>query len=77
MTLGGTDMAMAQATWDDCPGIKNDGRTAHFMRDGCTSCAPFWERIPRCPHCGKKLLKVGRTKCKGCKQFVMVGEDVR
>lgn len=62
---------LARAVWVDCPGLR-EGKEAHFMRDHCWSCAPFWERLPICPHCRRKLLKYGRTKCKGCNTFVMV-----
>jgi predicted amidophosphoribosyltransferase len=63
---------MENAHWVECPGVRNEGREAHMMRDYCTSCAPFWATIPLCPHCGMKLEKVGKTKCKGCGRFVKV-----
>lgn len=65
---------MAKAIWQTCPGILNDGRQAHAMRDGCWSCAPFWEQYPACPHCQAKLGKWGKTKCGKCKQFVLVAD---
>lgn len=68
-------MPMKTAVWKDCPGIRNEGRTAHYMRDHCWSCAPFWERFPSCPHCGGKLMREGRTRCKGCQAFVKVDPD--
>lgn len=67
---------MKEAIWVDCPGMQ-EGRYAHSMRDHCSSCAPFWERVPTCPDCKRKLLKRGRTKCKHCKVFVMVGNDTK
>mgnify|MGYP001603292437 CR=1 FL=1 len=66
---------MDTARWDDCPGVKSDGKVGHMMRDGCWSCAPYWERVPYCPHCGARIRKVsrtGRVKCEGCKAFVLV-----
>jgi hypothetical protein len=63
---------MKEALWTDCAGIKNDGRHAHSLRDHCTTCAPFWERVPQCPHCHKKLFKMGKTKCRSCGKFVRV-----
>lgn len=66
-------MAMQEANWITCPGITNDGLRAHSMRDNCGTCAPFWEKIPMCPHCGGKLMKRGKTKCKKCAKFVNVG----
>lgn len=68
-------MAMLAAIWIDCPGVANEGRAAHAMRDRCFNCAPFWERMPTCPHCGRKLHKTGRTKCRRCQEWVLVGDD--
>lgn len=65
---------MLTAEWVDCAGLRA-GRFEHQMRDHCSTCAPWWERIPICPNCKRKLLKYGRTKCKGCNQFIMVGKD--
>jgi hypothetical protein len=65
---------MQAAVWVECPGIKNDGRAAHMLRDYCSTCAPWWEKLPTCPHCGGRLLKSGKTKCKGCSRFVVVGK---
>jgi hypothetical protein len=66
---------MLNALWVDCPGLR-EGKYYHSMRDGCFSCAPWWERIPLCPTCKRKLMKKGKTKCKTCNRFVIVGEDV-
>ena len=66
---------MMLAVWVDCPGVTNDGRGAHMMRDACYSCAPFWEHIPLCPGCRRPLRKYGRTKCRTCKVYVMVGSE--
>ena len=73
-TGGAMKTKMATAIWVDCPGLA-EGRFQHQMRDHCWNCAPFWERYPACPHCKCKLNKVGRTKCKRCKAFVMVEPD--
>jgi ribosomal protein L37AE/L43A len=69
---------MKQAIWRICPGVTNDGRFAHSMRDYCTSCAPYWEQYPTCPDCKRKLTRAtasGRVKCKHCGQFVKVGPE--
>jgi hypothetical protein len=50
----------------DCPGVTNDGRQAHAMRDQCWNCAPFWERIPTCPDDHTKLTTSGY--CKTCRK---------
>jgi hypothetical protein len=63
-------MPMPIATWKPCPGMQNP--VEHMMRDGCYSCAPWWEKIPTCPGCGAKLFKLGKTKCKKCGEWVMV-----
>lgn len=65
-------MAMKEAIWKVCPGIVNDGIHAHSQRDACSTCGPFWETYPSCPHCGGKLMKRGKTKCKKCAKFVQV-----
>lgn len=66
---------MLNAIWIDCPGMRN-GKREHFLLDNCWSCAPFWERIPLCPTCHKKLMKQGKTKCKSCGKFILVSPDV-
>jgi hypothetical protein len=66
---------MTQARWVDCPGMADPFE--HTMRDHCWNCAPFWERIPVCPDCNRKLQKRGRTKCKHCKAWTFVGADER
>ena len=63
------------AVWRNCAGMA-DGAYAHSMRDYCSTCAPWWERIPTCPDCKGKLLKMGRTKCRRCKTWVFVGPDL-
>ena len=65
------DTVMKTAVWVDCPGLK-EGRDAHYMRDFCSTCAPFWEKIPLCPDCRCKMKRYGRTKCKKCNKFVIV-----
>lgn len=64
---------MEKATWTTCPGMWDPRE--HMMRDYCTTCAPYWETYPTCPHCGRKLEKTGKTKCRGCKTFVMVSKE--
>lgn len=58
------------AVYRDCPGIKNDGKYGHAMRDHCWSCAPFWERIPTCPEHGSKLTVTGY--CKACRRHYLL-----
>jgi hypothetical protein len=54
----------------DCPGLTNDGKLGHAMRDHCWSCAPFWEQIPTCPDGHGKLTQ--RGYCRQCrKHFVL------
>ena len=64
---------MPKAKWRDCAGMADPRE--HMMRDHCWNCAPFWERIPVCPNCGRKLEKTGKTKCRGCGTFVKVEEE--
>jgi hypothetical protein len=48
-----------------CPGLINDGRYHHAMRDFCSSCAPFWESYPTCPvHRTKLTAKLYCTTCR-------------
>ena len=54
-----------------CPGITNDGKRAHAMRDFCWSCAPFWETVPVCPTDSKKLTTTGY--CRACKKHFDIG----
>lgn len=54
-----------KAFWHVCPGLLNDGKFNHSMRDNCTSCAPFWEQYPVCPVCDKRLNS--ELYCKHCK----------
>lgn len=56
---------LGPATIIDCPGITNDGIVAHSRRDGCWSCAPFWEKVPVCPEHGNKLSLTGY--CRSCR----------
>ncbi len=58
---------MIKAIWEDCPGVVNDGVYGHSMRDFCSSCAPFWSRIPLCPTHRRKLNTSGF--CKSCKKY--------
>jgi hypothetical protein len=62
-----------QARWVPCPGMSGpDGRFHHSMRDGCTSCAPFWEYIAFCPDHSKILTSTGY--CRDCKKhFALEG----
>lgn len=61
------------AKFVDCPGVTTDGLANHAQRDGCWSCAPFWERIPVCPTDGRKLTEHGF--CRTCRKHFTL-EDV-
>jgi len=70
------------AVWVDCPGMQ-DGAYAHSMRDGCWSCAPFWEKFPVCPDDDTRLRrsqpkawdKAPDGYCRTCrKHFSLEGE---
>jgi predicted amidophosphoribosyltransferase len=63
------------AIWRDCAGVVSDGKYLHSMRDGCSSCAPWWARVPVCPDCGRKAQKTGRQKCKKCATWFVVEKD--
>jgi hypothetical protein len=73
-------MSLPEATWAVCPGIKSEGIRAHYMRDACSSCGPWWEVFPRCPYCKKKVTQTGygRRKCrnKECGQYFVVPTSV-
>ena len=69
------------AVYVDCPGM-SDPR-AHMMRDHCSTCAPYWERIPTCPVDGVKLrertqMPAGEWKpetkgyCRTCKKHYLL-----
>ena len=45
---------LTPAKFVDCPGLQ-EGKYAHSMRDGCWSCAPYWETIQVCPTDNVKL----------------------
>ena len=66
------------AVWVDCAGLA-EGKYNHAMRDGCWSCAPWWERLPTCPFCRCKLHKLGRVKCKNknCRAWCFVAPEIR
>lgn len=68
-------MAKPDAIWIDCPGITNDGRMGHTMRDYCWTCAPYWERVPTCPRDGAKLQQSGY--CRKCKKFASINWEER
>lgn len=55
------------AIWHPCPGVVNDGVYGHSLRDYCTSCAPFWEKLPVCPVDSERLLPSGF--CRKCRHF--------
>jgi len=40
----------------------------HAMRDGCSTCAPFWDVVPLCPTHRRKLNST--DYCKDCKKFL-------
>ena len=52
-------MAKSKAVWKKCVGYLSYGAYVHAMRDGCWSCAPWWEDIPTCPTHGGKLAESG------------------
>lgn len=56
------------AIWVECPGATNEGRFAHSMRDGCCSCAPYWEEFPTCSFCNKKIV-ADSGFCKVCRKY--------
>lgn len=58
----------------DCPGVVNEGKAGHMMRDACWSCAPFWESYPTCPTYKTKLNPTGY--CKQCKKFHTIPKEV-
>jgi len=68
------------ANFVDCPGVVSDGVGGHAMRDGCWSCAPFWERVPLCPlsdgnggHMDRSRKLTSNGYCKACqKHFTLV-----
>jgi len=60
-------MAKIKAIYVDCAGVVNDGESGHMMRDYCSSCAPFWARIPTCPINNKKLTIKGF--CSTCRKY--------
>lgn len=60
-----------KATWVPCSGVVSEGKYAHAMRDYCSSCAPFWEKVPLCPT-GHRLTDTGY--CKTCKIHCSLSE---
>lgn len=54
-----------QAVMEICAGVRNDGLAGHSMRDGCYSCAPFWEQFPTCPV--HKTQLTTKLYCKACR----------
>lgn len=56
-----------QAKMVPCPGVINDGIVGHSYRDGCWSCAPFWEQYPLCPVHETKLSQA--LFCRTCRKF--------
>jgi predicted membrane-bound spermidine synthase len=67
-------MTRRDAVIVDCPGLQ-DGVFAHAMRDGCWSCAPYWEHVPTCPDCGvmlcagKGMNRRRSDRCPQCHKF--------
>ena len=69
---------MEKARWVDCAGVVNDGKALHSMRDFCSSCSPWWERVPLCPSCGRKAQNRAygtRQKCLKCKTYFLLEAD--
>jgi hypothetical protein len=66
-----TTKTLAPAKFVDCPGLQ-EGRYGHSMRDGCSSCAPYWETIPICPRDDKRLEPTpgatGKGYCRTCRR---------
>jgi hypothetical protein len=66
------------AVWEPCPGVVNDGRDYHHLRDGCLNCAPFWEAIPLCPNeheDGRRRKLTSNGYCKKCRQHFDMDYD--
>ena len=61
------------AVWVDCPGVTNEGRAAHSMRDACWNCDPWWERYPTCSRGHGKLTH--RGFCRVCRRHYDVGKE--
>jgi predicted amidophosphoribosyltransferase len=62
------------AVWKDCAGMRNPAE--HAMRDHCWNCAPYWERYPVCPDCGKPLRTPGDAGlyCSACRRHYNEGD---
>lgn len=67
MSYGGHGGRGTLPIWVNCPGFDPDSPLEHYMRDGCSSCAPYWERFPICPTHRRKLPTSGW--CKDCRKF--------
>lgn len=68
----GATMPRRKAQWIDCPGLQ-EGKFEHNMRDHCWSCAPFWERIPLCPDCNRRVVESGW--CRTCRRYSEVQHE--
>jgi len=40
----------------------------HDMRDGCSTCAPYWDEVPMCPDCSTKLSEGASGKVFTCRK---------
>lgn len=70
-----TRKAKLKAVMVVCPGVTNEGLFGHSMRDGCSSCAPFWEQYPVCPKvAGGKLSST--LWCAACKTHHSPGDRI-
>ncbi len=57
-------MEKQKATWGVCASGITEGE--HEYRDHCSTCAPFWWNVPRCPVHDYKLTTNGY--CRECKK---------
>ncbi len=70
----GTRTTKTRAVWVKCAGYDPANPLAHDMRDGCTTCAPWWEDVPLCPLHRTKLRQSGY--CVKCRKFYDLRREV-
>ena len=70
-----------KAVWVECPGVTNEGKAAHSMRDNCWSCAPYWEKYPTCPIHGQMILTTKTNNkiawCHKCRKHYDISEETK